>query len=186
MSAVPENMNRHSVGRNGRWPQRGICANRSMMGSARTIGLDLGGMRCGVAIDDELGHLAHPRPNLPAKDRKALVGALVELAREENARRFVIGLPLEMSGEEGRAAERVRTFAQHLADATGLEVVLWDERLSTVEAAGALRRSGLDARAQKSVIDAAAAVTILQSYLDARQRRRAEKSAQKSKKSEAE
>jgi putative Holliday junction resolvase len=141
----------------------------------RTIGLDLGGMRCGVAIDDELGHLAHPRPNLAAKDRKALVVELAAYAKEEGARRFVIGLPLEMSGEEGRAAERVRTFAQHLADASGLEVVLWDERLSTVEASGALRRAGLDAREQKTVIDAAAAVTILQSYLDARKKRREEK-----------
>lgn len=139
---------------------------------ARTIGIDLGGVRCGVAIDDELGQLAHPRPNLPGKDRKALVTALAAMAREEGARRFVIGMPLEMSGAEGRAAERVRNFAQHLADASGLEVVLWDERLSTVEASGALRRAGLDARAQKTVIDAAAAVTILQSYLDARRKRR--------------
>ncbi len=141
----------------------------------RTIGLDLGGVRCGVAIDDELGHMAHPRPNLPAKDRKALVVQLAAYAKEQGARRFVIGLPLEMTGEEGRAAERVRTFAQHLADASGLEVVLWDERLSTVEASGALRRAGLDSREQKTVIDAAAAVTILQSYLDARKKRREEK-----------
>ncbi len=142
---------------------------------ARTIGIDLGGVRCGVAIDDELGQLAHPRPNLPAKDKKTLVAALAHMAKEEGARRFVIGLPLEMSGQEGRAAERVRIFAQRLADASGLEVVLWDERLSTVEASGALRRAGLDARAQKTVIDAAAAVTILQSYLDARRKRREEK-----------
>lgn len=139
---------------------------------ARTLGLDLGGMRCGVAIDDELGQLAHPRPNLPAKDRKALVLAIAALAKEEGVGRFVIGLPLEMSGGEGRAAERVRTFAQHLADAAGLEVVLWDERLTTVQASGDLRRSGLDARAQKDVIDAAAAVTILQSYLDRKKKRR--------------
>jgi putative Holliday junction resolvase len=145
------------------------------VGVARTIGLDLGGVRCGVAIDDELGQLAHPRPNLAAKDRKALVTELAAMAKEQGARRFVIGLPLEMTGEEGRAAERVRTFAQHLADASGLEVVLWDERLTTVEASGALRRAGLDAREQKTVIDAAAAVTILQSYLDARRRRREEK-----------
>jgi putative Holliday junction resolvase len=136
------------------------------MPAGRSIGIDLGGVRCGVAIDDELG-FAHPRPNLPAKDRRALVSALAELARSEGARRFVIGLPLEMSGREGRAAERVRIFAQHLADASGLDVILWDERLSTVEAAGALRRAGLDARAQKPLIDAAAAVGILQSWIDA-------------------
>lgn len=139
---------------------------------ARTLGLDLGGSRCGVAIDDELGQLAHPRPNLLAKDRKALVSEVVALAKQEGVRRFVIGMPLEMSGEEGRAAERVRTFAQHLADASGCEVVLWDERLTTVQASSELRRAGLDARAQKGVIDAAAAVTILQSYLDRKKKRR--------------
>lgn len=141
----------------------------------RSIGIDLGGTRCGVAVDDELGQLAHPRPNLPAKDRKALVESLSKLATEVSARRFVVGLPLEMSGQEGRAAERVRVFAQHLADASGLEVVLWDERLSTVEASAALRRAGHDAREQKGLIDGAAAVTILQAWLDARAVRRAKK-----------
>lgn len=143
--------------------------------SKRSIGIDLGGARCGVSVDDELGQLAHPRPNLPAKDRKALVAELARFAQEVEARRFVIGLPLEMTGQEGRAAERVRVFAQHLADASGLEVVLWDERLSTVEASGALRRAGHDAREQKDLIDGAAAVTILQSWLDARRVRRAKK-----------
>jgi putative Holliday junction resolvase len=140
----------------------------------RTIGIDLGGARCGVAVDDELG-FAHPRPNLPAKDRKALVEALAKMARENEATRFVIGLPLEMNGEEGRAAERVRTFAQHLADKSGLAVELVDERLTTVEASAALREAGLDARAQKDKIDGAAAATILQTWLDARKRKRARK-----------
>jgi len=138
----------------------------------RTLGLDLGGARCGVAIDDELGRMAHPRPNLDAHDRKALVTALVSLAKDEGVTRFVIGLPVEMSGVEGRAAERVRTFAQHLADESGLSVELVDERLSTVEASRALREGGLDARKQRSVIDAAAAVTILQAWLDARRARK--------------
>ena len=162
-------MNRHSV-------DRKLAASRPLGYTfprmARTLGLDLGGTRCGVAIDDELGTLAHPRPNLPARDRKALVTEIAALAKREDVGRFVIGLPLEMSGDEGRAAERVRTFAQHLADASGLEVVLWDERLTTVQASAELRRAGLDARAQKDVIDAAAAVTILQSYLDRKKKRR--------------
>jgi putative Holliday junction resolvase len=141
----------------------------------RTIAIDLGGVRCGVAIDDELGELAHPRPNLPAKDRKALVESLAKMAKDEGATRFVIGLPLEMTGQEGRAAERVRTFAQHLADKSGLAVELVDERLTTVEASAALREAGLDARAQKDKIDGAAAATILQTWLDARKRKRARK-----------
>jgi putative Holliday junction resolvase len=138
----------------------------------RTIGLDLGGARCGVALDDELGRIAHPRPNLPAKDRKLLVESVVDFARKEGGARFVLGLPLEMSGREGRAAERVRVFAQQLADASGLDVMLWDERLTTVEASRALRAAGNDARQQKATIDGAAAATILQAWLDARRARR--------------
>jgi len=142
---------------------------------ARTVGLDLGGARCGVAIDDELGKLAHPRPNLAAKDRKLLVESLAAMAKDERVARFVVGLPLDMTGREGRAAERVRSFAQHLADATNLDVILWDERLSTVEASRVLHESGHDARAQKDLIDGAAATTILQSFLDARRLERKKK-----------
>src|SRR4051812_38703652 len=113
-----------------------------MATGGRTIGLDLGGARCGVAIDDELGRIAHPRPNFPAKDRKLLVETIVDFAKKEGGARFVLGLPLEMSGREGRAAERVRQFAQQLADASGLDVMLWDERLTTVEASRQLRAGG--------------------------------------------
>ena len=161
------------------YPDASGCANGTSMARARqgpqgrTLGLDLGGARCGLAIDDDLGRMAHPRPNLPARDERALIAALVKIAREEGAMRMVLGLPLEMSGVEGRSAQRVRAFAQKVADAAGVEVVLWDERLSTVQAARALHDAGLDARAQKAVIDAASAVAILQSWLDARKAVRA-------------
>lgn len=145
---------------------------RRRSAEGRTIGLDLGGSRCGVAMDDELGLVAHPRPNLEARDRKHLVETLAELARAENGVRFVLGLPLDPSGNEGRPAERVRTFAQHLADRSGLEVVLWDERFTTVEAARALQTSGLTAKQAKAHIDAAAAMKILQAWLDANPVRR--------------
>ena len=125
-----------------------------------------------MAIDDELGAIAHPRPNLPAKDRKLLVESIVDLAKKEGGNRFVLGLPLEMSGREGRATEQMRQFAQQLANASGLDVMLWDERLTTVEASRALHEAGHDARAQKSAIDGAAAATILQAWLDARRARR--------------
>ncbi len=136
------------------------------MARGRTLGLDFGGARCGVAIDDELGHMAHPRPFVPARDWKQLVAALVALAEEEGVTRFVVGLPLSMDGAEGRAAEKVRDFAQALADASDRDVILWDERLSTVEAARQLREAGKNARDAKSSIDGAAAATILQSFLD--------------------
>jgi putative Holliday junction resolvase len=134
----------------------------------KAAGLDVGKARVGVAVTDELGAMAHARPAIDGKSRKALLAALGALARDEGLERFVVGLPLEMSGEEGPAARRALSFAQELADTTGVQVELVDERLSTVEASRRLHDGGLDARAQKGRIDGAAAVVILQAWLDAR------------------
>jgi putative Holliday junction resolvase len=134
----------------------------------RTCALDHGEARVGVAIADELGALAHPRGAWPAKPEKALFEALATLVREEGIGRFVVGLPLDMKGGEGEAARKVRAFAQRLADATGVDVELWDERLSTVEARKKLGAAGLRERDMREHIDAASAVTILQSWLDRR------------------
>jgi putative Holliday junction resolvase len=134
----------------------------------RTIGLDLGSARVGVAIDDELGSMAHPRATLDGRDRGALLKKLAELAKEENVERFVVGLPLDMRGGEGEAARRARAVAQAIADATGRQVELWDERMTTQAAARALRASEVPGRKVRAKIDQAAAVAILQSWLDAR------------------
>jgi putative Holliday junction resolvase len=88
------------------------------------------------------------------------------MAREEGITRFLVGLPLDMSGGRGPAAERALGFAQELADATGIEVEMVDERLSTVEAARRLRDGGVKGRDQKAKIDGAAAAVILQGWLD--------------------
>jgi putative Holliday junction resolvase len=122
----------------------------------------------GVAIDDELGSMAHPRGALDARDPQALLAALVALADEEDVGRFVVGLPLDMRGGEGEAARHARAFAHRLADATGRPVELWDERLSTVQAQRALRASNVRGRKVRAHIDEAAACAILQSWLDAR------------------
>ena len=97
----------------------------------------------------------------------ALVRALVAFAREEGAVRFVLGLPLELSGREGRAAEKSRTFARSLVEASQLAVELWDERLSTVAANRALREAGHDSRKSRTRVDSAAAAMLLQSWLEA-------------------
>jgi putative Holliday junction resolvase len=134
----------------------------------RVAAIDLGKARVGVAVTDELGLMAHARPFLDGKSRKALLASLVELAREEQLERFLVGLPLEMNGDHGPAAQRALEFAQQLADATGVEIEMIDERLSTVEASRRLRDRGVKARDQKSLVDGAAAAVILQSWLDAR------------------
>jgi putative Holliday junction resolvase len=133
----------------------------------RTCGLDLGAARVGVAVSDELGLYAHPRKTLDARDRKGLLRALADLVRDEEIERFVIGLPLDMKGGEGEAARKARDLARAIADATGIEVELWDERLTTTEARRALEASEVRGKKAKAAIDAAAAVVILQSWLDA-------------------
>ena len=142
------------------------------VGGGRTCGLDLGAARVGVAIDDELRMMAHPRGALDARDRKALLAALRALADDEGVERFVVGLPLDMHGGEGIAARRARATAQQIADATGREVELWDERLTTVQAARELAASEVRGKKARARIDEAAACAILQSWLDARRGRR--------------
>jgi putative Holliday junction resolvase len=78
----------------------------------------------------------------------------------------LVGLPLNREGEEGREAKRVRKFAQMLADATGREVELVDERFSTVEATRRLREGGVSARRGRQRVDAASAAVLLQAWLD--------------------
>jgi putative Holliday junction resolvase len=134
----------------------------------RTVALDLGAARVGVAIDDELGSMAHPRGTLPGRDLRALLDALRAMAEDDDVRRFVVGLPLDMKGGEGEAARKAREIAQAIANATGREVELWDERLTTVQAQRALRASEVRGKKAKARIDEAAACAILQAWLDRR------------------
>jgi putative Holliday junction resolvase len=130
------------------------------------LAIDFGKARAGVAISDELGMYAHARPALDARNRRVLLEAIVAIVREEGVGRLLIGLPLEMKGEHGPAARRALDFAQQLADATGAEVELVDERLSTVEATRQLRASGVAGKKQKEKVDGVAAAVILQGWLD--------------------
>jgi putative holliday junction resolvase len=136
------------------------------------VALDPGKVRVGVAIDDELGLLAHPRGTLDGRDRRGLLAALRDMADREDVRRFVVGLPLDMKGREGTSARASRTLAQEIADATGRSVELWDERLTTVQAQRALQASERRGARARARIDEAAACAILQSWLDARRARR--------------
>jgi putative Holliday junction resolvase len=136
--------------------------------TGRTCGLDPGKARVGVSMDDGLGLLAHPRGALDGRDRRAVFAALRKMADDEGVVRFVVGLPLDMSGGEGTAAREARGFAQGLANATGREVVLWDERLTTVQAQRSLDASELRGSKARARIDEAAACAILQAWLDSR------------------
>lgn len=138
----------------------------------KVAALDFGKARVGVAVSDELGMLAHPRPHLDATHVKPLLAALAELAREEALECFVLGLPRTLDGQEGQAARRVRQFARLLQQATALPVHWIDEWLSTRQAQARLHEQGLDTRRSRERIDSASAAVLLQAWLD-RQRLRA-------------
>jgi putative Holliday junction resolvase len=133
----------------------------------RAAGIDLGSVRVGLAVADELGILAHPRPHLDGRDLVRLVAILAKLAADEGIDTFVVGLPRHMDGRESRGARRARELGDKLRQ-KGLEVELVDERLTTVEATGRLREAGVDSRASRSRVDSAAAAILLQAWLDAR------------------
>jgi putative holliday junction resolvase len=132
----------------------------------RVAAIDLGKVRVGVAVSDELGLLAHPRAPLSGRSPKALILELAKIARAEGIERFLVGLPLDRKGGEGREAERARRFAQRLSDATGTLVELCDERLTTVQAARRMRERGVTARQGRAEIDGEAAAVVLQMWLD--------------------
>ncbi len=132
----------------------------------RAAAIDFGLVRVGLAVADDLGLLAHPRPYLDGKNPALLLKKLQEVQAENGIDVWVLGLPRELRGREGPAAKRVRAFAEKLAQATPARVEFWDEWLSTREAAGRLRAQGLSSREQRQRIDSAAAAILLQSFLD--------------------
>jgi putative Holliday junction resolvase len=136
----------------------------------RAIAVDVGKVRVGVAVADELGLVAHPRPYVDGRDPRRAVESLAALAEAEHIDRFLVGLPRTLKGEEGPPARRARRFADALARRTGLIVELCDEWFSTREAQARLKAAGLDGREQRERVDSAAAAVVLQAWLDARPR----------------
>jgi putative holliday junction resolvase len=155
----------------GGWPEHLKVPPRPQRGRGRVMGVDVGSVRVGVALSDPSGTLASPLETLQrAKDGSDL-DRLVELVGEHEVTEVVVGEPKHLSGASGASAQDATAYSQELADRVpDVPVLLVDERLSTVTAASSLRASGLDSRQQRGVIDQAAAVVILQQYLDTRKR----------------
>jgi putative holliday junction resolvase len=133
----------------------------------RAAAVDLGSTRIGIAVSDELGLLAHPRPFLSGLSSGQLVERLSMLAQQDGIELFVIGLPRTLDGREGPLARRARKVAAALKQRAGCRVVLVDERLSTTQAHAELATLGFDARQRKSRVDSVAAAILLQTFLDA-------------------
>ena len=141
----------------------------------RIMGLDFGAMTCGVAISDELLITAQPVETIRRKHENKLrqtYSRIEELAEEYDVEKIVIGLPRLLSGDEGERAAACREFAEAVERRTGKEVIMWDERLSTVEAHRVLDEAELGYQEKAAVVDKLAASIILQNYLDFRANRR--------------
>lgn len=133
----------------------------------RVMGLDYGERRIGVALSDPLGLTAQPLVTVERTSLDADLGVLADLVREHDVRRVVIGLPLSLKGERGERARAAEGFGRRLARASGVPVEAWDERLTSVQAERALLEGDMRRSRRREVIDRAAAMLILQSWLDA-------------------
>lgn len=137
----------------------------------RTMGLDYGSKTVGVAISDPLGITAQALETIWRKEENKLrktCARIEELIREYQVERIVLGLPKHMNNDLGERAEKALAFGEMLKRRTGLEVVMWDERLTTVEAERTLIENKVRRENRKQYIDQIAAVFILQGYLDSR------------------
>ena len=134
----------------------------------RTLGLDVGDKRIGVALSDPLGLLATPLLVFERKDNLADISFIQDLVAKKQVGRIIVGLPQFMDGSIGPQAEKVKTFTLDLAQKSLVPVEFRDERLTTVAAKQLLQEAGLKKRYKnkKGEFDAAAAAVILQSYLN--------------------
>ncbi len=133
----------------------------------RTLAIDWGRKRVGVALSDPEGLLASPYDTLPAKPRSRLMEAIGRIVKKENVERIIVGLPLNMNGTEGRSVEEARALVVQIG-ALDIPVEMIDERLTSWEAEKRLIASGRKPSRDKARIDRAAAAILLQSYLDNR------------------
>jgi putative Holliday junction resolvase len=127
------------------------------------LAVDPGEVRTGVSASDASGVLASPLTTLEGRDRVQL---LADLVTEHEPAGVIIGYPVSLSGNEGKAGKGARRLAEQLAGLVTVPVFLVDERLTTVTAAAQLRASGRNSKSSRAVIDQAAATTLLQAVLD--------------------
>lgn len=135
----------------------------------KIMGLDYGSVTVGVAISDSMQLTAQPVEVITRKSENKLrrtLARIEELVAQHGVEKIVLGLPVNMNYTEGDRVERTKEFMDKLIARTGLEVVLWDERLSTVSAMDVLKEGGVRSWDRKKYVDKIAASIILQGYLD--------------------
>lgn len=132
----------------------------------KIIGIDYGDARTGVSISDPTGFLAGSPQVIETWNTEELLNKLTALAAKEKAEEIVIGLPKNMNATQGERAEKCKALGAELQKRTGLKIIYWDERRTTVEAHAILHASGKKQKKHRKTVDAVAASLILQGYLD--------------------
>lgn len=126
---------------------------------------DLGKARTGIAVSDVGNQFAFPKEVITEYNTEHLVTKICEKAKELRAERIVVGYPKNMDGSCGERAEECSDIAKQIQQKSGIEVVLWDERCTTVTAHNYLNMNNVRGKKRKQTVDAVAAVIILEDYL---------------------
>ena len=134
----------------------------------RIMGIDYGDARTGVAISDLLCTIVGSTCVVPSRNTEKALADIVRMCKEQSVGTIVVGLPRNMNGTEGPRAELCREFAARLGEMTGLEIVMWDERRTTVEAHNILSQHNYHGKKRKDTVDAVAASLILEGYLNSK------------------
>ena len=139
----------------------------------KTLGLDLGTRTLGIAISDALGMMAHGVETFRFEEThyKKAIQHVQQLVKTQHVSKIVLGLPKNMNGSIGERGQVTQDFAKKLEEATNVKVILWDERLTTMQVERVLIQADVSRNKRKKVVDKMAATIILQSYLDSSQAR---------------
>ena len=132
----------------------------------RVMAIDYGDAHTGVALSDPTGFLAGYTTTINSRRQEVVVDELAKLIQQHRPGEVVLGFPKNMDGTDGRKADLYRELAVKLEERTGMRVILWDERRTTIDAHQILFSQGKDGRKRKKIVDAVAASLILENYLD--------------------
>ena len=137
------------------------------------MSVDYGDARTGIALCDRLESLAHPVEVIKESYEPKVIDRISELVRIHKPELIVVGYPKNMDSSAGERAQKCAAFAEKITEATGVKTNLWDERLTTVSAHMYLSNNNVRGKKRKNVVDAVAAVIILQDYIDYRRNKNA-------------
>lgn len=136
----------------------------------KVMAVDYGDARTGIAMSDLLCSIVGSTTVIHSRNQERTIDEILRLVRENGVGEIVVGLPKNMDGSEGPRAQLCREFADKLSQATGLEIAMWDERRTTVEAHNILSMHDYHGKKRKNTVDAVAASLILEGYLGFRGR----------------